>query len=213
MKILIGLAFLAVAASATTIFVDSEASNTLNSSGHPTVDLNGKLHPNPKWAPALPGSDWISYGSTGDHDDPGYFSPADGTLVTFTTQFVLSGAITEASLDVLADDSTSVVLNGHILIAADTIPGSRCSKGPVGCVKSSEGIFTFAQLAPYLVDGTNTLSFGVIQVAGSSFGLDFAGKIKDGPAETPEPWTVAIIGAGLATLASLRRKEPLHLVI
>ena len=211
MKILFGL-FLAVAANATTIFVDSEASNTLNSSGHPTVDLTGTLHPNPKWAAALPGSDWISYGATGDHDDPGYFSPVDGTLVTFTTQFILSGAIIGAHLDVLADDSTSVVLNGHTLIAADTIPGNRCSNAPVGCVKSTEGIFTFAQLAPYLVDGANTLSFGVIQVAGSSFGLDFAGTVNDGPAATPEPATVAIIGAGLLALASLRRRGRLLVI-
>jgi len=205
MKTIFCLTLLCVAANATTIYVDSEASNTLNNSGHATVDLAGTLHPNPGWAAALPDSDWISYGSTGDHSDPGFFSPPDGTLVTFTTHFTLIGAITGGGLEVLADDSTSVILNGHTLIAADLAPGTRCSNDPVGCLTSTEGIFTFAEIAQYLVDGTNTLSFGVVQVAGSSFGLDFAGTVDDGA--TPEPATVACIGAGLIAVATLRRRK------
>src|ERR1700722_3980424 len=202
MKKLFCLAFLSIAANATIIYVDSEASNTINSSSHPTLDLAGRLHPNPAWAAPLPDSDWISYGSTGDPSVPGYFSPPDGLVVMFTTHFTLIGAITGGSLDVLADDSTSVILNGHKLIAADTKRGSKCSKAAIGCLASTEGIFTFAQLAPYLVDGRNTLSFGIEQIAGSSFGLDFAGQLDDAP--TPEPATVAFIGAGLIGLIALR---------
>ena len=205
MKTLLGLVFLSLAARGTTIYIDSNALDTTNNSGRPTVDLTGSLPPNPEWAPALPGSDWISDGPTGAHDDPGYFSPRDGTAITFTTDFILDGAITGATLDVLADDSTSVVLNGHTLIAADTTPGSRCANHPVGCLTTTEGVFTFAQLAPYLVDGANTLSFRVVQVDGSSFGLDFAGSVADGP--TPEASTTALMGAGLlALLSRLRRK-------
>lgn len=206
MKSLFCLLILSVAAHATIIFVDSEASNTLNDSGQPTVDLTGLLHPNSAWAGAFDGSDWISYGSTGASGDPGYFAPANGITVTFTTQFVLSGAINGAYLDVMADDSTSVVLNGHTLIAAVTTPGTTCSADPVGCLTSTEGIFTFAELGPYLFDGTNTLAFGVVQVGAYSFGVDFAGGIDDA-ASTPEPATVAIIGGGLVVLASLRRRK------
>jgi hypothetical protein len=189
---------------ATTIFIGSDAFSTTNNSLHATVDLSGTLHPNPSWAAPLPGSEWISYGPTGDHDDPGYFSPANGTLVTFTTQFTLSGLITGVNLTVLADDSTSVVLNGHTLIAAHTSPGSKCSGVAIGCLVSTEGVFGFAALSPYLVDGTNTLSFGVLQVAGSSYGVDFAGKVDDG---TPEPATLALISGGLLGLAVLRRSR------
>jgi hypothetical protein len=44
-----------------------------------------------------------------------------------------------------------------------------------------------------------------VQVGGGSFGLDFAGSVNDG--STPEPMTVALIGAGLVALATLRRRK------
>jgi hypothetical protein len=213
MKILISLATLVLLSAkvqATVIYVGSDAGITTNNSGHATVDLSGRLHPNPSWGEELPGSEWISYGPTGDHDDPGFFSPADGTVVLFTTEFVLSGTITGASLTVMADDSTSVVLNGHTLLTANTKRGSTCSKKPIGCVESTEGVFTFSSLGLYMVDGTNILSFGVVQVHGSSFGLDFAGSV-DEAAATPEPGSLAFIGGGLLVLAALRWRN--HLLI
>ncbi len=202
---LLSLVLLSAAASATTIFIGSNAFDTTNDSGHATVDLSGTLHPNPRWAPPLPGSVWISYGATGDHSDPGYFSPPDGTDVIFSTTFMLSGAIMAASLTVLADDTSSVTLNGHTLINADMTSGSTCAKGPIGCVTSTEGIFTLAMLAPYLRDGSNTLSFDVMQVNGSSYGLDFAGSVST--SETPEPATPALIGGGLLALGVLRGRK------
>jgi hypothetical protein len=208
MKILISLALVlfSSAVQATVLYLGSDAGSTTNNSGHVTVDLSGTLHPNPSWAEELPGSEWISYGPTGDRDDPGFFSPLDGTVVVFTTKFVLSGTITGASLTVMADDSTSVVLNGHTLMTANTKHGSTCSKTPIGCLESTEGVFTFSSLGLYLVDGANTLSFGVVQVNGSSFGLDFAGSV-DETAATPEPGTLAVIGGGLIVLAGLRRRK------
>ena len=203
MKNILALTLFSISANATVIYLDSGAATTTNNSGHATVNLTGTLHPNPSWGSALAGSDWISYGSTGDHSDPGYFNPANGTLVTFTTTFVLTGAITAATLSVMADDSTSVVLNGHTLATANTTRGSTCSNTPIGCLASTEGVFSFASLSPYLVDGTNTLSFGVLQVHGSSFGLDFAGRVTDNTA-TPEPAALALVGVGLLLL-SVRR--------
>jgi hypothetical protein len=216
MKILFLFAFLSLVAGATTIYVDSDSLSTANNSGLATLDLTGLVPANPEWAAALPGSDWISYGPTGAHDDPGYFSPPDGTEVTFTTLFTLNGTITGAILKVLADDSTSVILNGHTLIAADSKPGARCANRPVGCEASTEAVFSFAELDPYLVEGANILSFGVIQTGGSSFGLDFAGGIQvsalsDPPGDlidpTPEPPTVAVLAGGLVALGALRRRK------
>jgi len=199
----LALTLFSFTADATVIYLDSSAATTTNNSGHGTVNLTGTLHPNSGWGTAIAGSDWISYGSTGAPSDPGYFSPANGTLVTFTTTFVLTGAITAATLTVMADDSSSVILNGHILKTANSALGSVCSNTPIGCLASTAGVFSFASLSPYLVDGTNTLSFGVLQVGGGSFGLDFAGSVTDNTA-TPEPAPLAIVGAGLLML-SLRR--------
>jgi len=193
------LTMLSAGAHATTIFIVSDALDTSNNTADATVDVT----PNPAWAGALPGSDWISYGSTGDSSAPGYFSPPNGTVVTFMTQFTLTGAITGGYLDVLADDTTSVMLNGNTLMAANLTPGGPCAKGPIGCITSTEGMLTFAMLGPYLNDGANTLSFTVVQISGQSFGLDFAGSIDD--SATPEPAALALVGAGLLALAVRRR--------
>jgi hypothetical protein len=195
------LTLLSAGAHASTVFIVSDALDTTNNTTDPTVDIT----PNPQWAAALPGSDWISYGSTGDPSAPGYFSPPNGTVVSFQTQFTLTGAITGGYLDVLADDTTSVMLNGNTLMVADLTPGGPCAKGPIGCLTSTEGMLTFAMLAPYLVDGTNTLSFSVVQVAAQSFGLDFAGSIDPG-SPTPEPAALALVGLGLLGLAVRRRR-------
>jgi hypothetical protein len=203
MKTILTLTLFTITANATVIFLDSDAASTTNNSGYATVNLSGTLHPNSAWGTALPGSEWISYGATGAPSDPGYFSPADGILFTFTTTFVLSGAITAASLTVMADDSSSVILNGHTLKTANSALGSVCSNTAIGCLASTEGVFTFSMLSPYLVDGTNALSFGVIEVGGGSYGLDFAGSVTDTTA-TPEPAPLAIVGAGLLVL-SVRR--------
>jgi len=200
------LILFSIPAKATVIYLDSDALTTTNNSGHATVDLSGTLHPNPAWGTALAGSVWISYSPTGETSDPGFFSPSDGTQVIFTTTFVLSGTITAASLTVMADDSSSVILNGHTLRTANPTPGPACSGIAVGCLTSTEGVFSFSKLSPYLVDGTNTLSFGVLQVSGSSFGLDFAGSVTDNTA-TPEPAPLAFIGCGLLALAALRRRS------
>jgi hypothetical protein len=197
------IASLSITAHASTIYILSDALDTTNDSSSPTMDITR----NPTWAPAFAGTEWISYGPTGSHSEPGYFSPPNGTIVTFTIEFTLTGAILGGRLRVLADDTTSVVLNGKTLMAPDLTLGSACAASPIGCVTSSEGVFDFAALSPYLKDGINTLSFAVSQLHGSSFGLDFKGTVRTDPAETPEPSAWAIIAGGLLCLAVLRKRN------
>jgi hypothetical protein len=197
------LASLGITAHASTIYILSDALDTTNDSSNPTMDIVRSA----AWAPAFAGSDWISYGPTGAHTQPGYFSPPNGTIVTFTTQFTLTGLIVGGRLRVLADDTTSVVLNGHTLISPDLTFGSACAAKSIGCLVSTEGVFDFAALSPYLKDGINTLSFAVSQLGGSSFGLDFKGSVRTDPAQTPEPSAWAVIGGGLLCLAIFRKRN------
>jgi hypothetical protein len=124
----------------------------------------------------------------------------NGTNVIFSDTFDLTGTITGATLYVLADDTTSVIVNGTTIFAG-ALGGSypTCSSVSIGCLTSTEGIFN---IAPYLVDGTNTISFDVYQEAGSSYGLDYAGTITT----TPEPGVLMMLGSGLAGLGFLKRR-------
>jgi PEP-CTERM motif len=177
----------------------SSATNTTNNSGSATQNIVG----NAAWAGPLAGSSWVSFANTGDTSNPGFVVVPNGTAVTFSETFNLSGAITSANLNVLADDTSSVWINGTEIASAN-LGGSypTCSSLPIGCLTGTEGIFTTAQLAPYLVDGSNTISFIVYQEAGSSYGLDYSGVIS-----TPEPGSLILLGSGLCGLAAFGRRK------
>ena len=176
---------------------------TTNNSGSATQVIS----PNPAWAAPLAGSSWISFTNTGDPSSSGFTVVPNGTAVTFTQTFNLVGTITGANLDVLADDTASVWLNGTEL-ASGNLGGSypTCSSLPIGCLTSTMGVFNFAELQPYLQDGTNTLSFVVYQEAGSSYGLDYSGTVTT----TPEPSALMMLGMGLMGIALTARRRLLN---
>jgi hypothetical protein len=177
----------------------SSAATTTNNSGSATQNIVG----NSAWAAPLPGSSWVSFADTGITSDPGFIVVPNGTAVTFSESFNLSGSVTFATLSVLADDTTSVWINGTEIASAN-LGGSypTCSSLPIGCLTGTEGIFNTAQLAPYLIDGPNTISFVVYQEAGSSYGLDYSGVVT-----TPEPGSLALLGSGLFGLAAIGRRK------
>jgi PEP-CTERM motif-containing protein len=198
---------LTLAAKADTQTLDSSAATTNNSValGLTNAGATQAIVGNAAWAAPLAGSSWISFTTTGDTSNSNFYAVPNGTAVTFEQQFTLNGVITSAFLDVMADDTTSVVINGNTLYAPH-LNGSypTCSSIEIGCLTSTEGVFNTAQLLPYLnSNGVNTLDFTVYQKAGSSFGLDYAGAItttNDRKVNTPEPGTMLMLGVGLNVL-------------
>jgi PEP-CTERM motif len=160
--------------------------NQTNSTGLNTIPI--AMHP--AWADPIAGSQWVSYGITGDPNAPGYFVVDNGTIVTFTQTFFLTGTPLMGSVGVMADDSTSVILNGMLLM-----------------LQPSHGEFhapTNVDLTPALHSGLNTLQFQVQQVHAASFGLDYSGSASS--TATPEPSSLAMFGFGLVGLSvALRR--------
>jgi len=185
---------------ATTINLLSSASETTNNSGKATVNVS----PNPGWGAAFTGSNWVSYTQSGNPNDCNYVQVANGTSVIFSDTFQVAGTPTAGSLKVMADDTTSVTLNGTLLMSIASSVGntySTCSSYAVGCTAATSATI---DLSKYLKSGSNTLSFNVLQVAGGSFGLDYAGVVTS--SATPEPGTLALFGLPLALLGMLRKK-------
>ena len=211
MKTLSYLSFLAIslapASRGTTLQLVSSAATTTNNSGNATVDITK----NPAWASPLAGSSWVSTASTGNPSAPGYVVFPNGTNILFAQSFFLDGLVDSASLSVLADDTASVFVNGTQIFAASTGPSNiSCAGTAIGCLVSTTKTFGKADLTPYLnIGAANTIQFRVFQIAGSSFGLDYAGQIttlsgSDQITATPEPGTLALLGIAFGGLAVWR---------
>lgn len=195
------LSSFAMCANAASLSLNSSATETSNNSGSPTMNIP----PNPAWAAPLPGSSWVSYVQSGDPNAPGFVSPANGTVVAFTDTFTINGTPLNGVLNVLADDSTSVILNGVTLMPEASQSGNTyaaCSDFAIGCLTGTEGN---VDLTGALRSGLNTLTFDVAQRAGSSYGLDYSGTVSYSAA--PEPTTFGLLGLPLIGLLFKRRKQ------
>lgn len=187
----------------TIITLGSSALTTQNNaSGSATVNIA----PNPAWAAALAGTSWVSIANTGDPGSPNFVVIPNGTSVTFFQQFFLDGTPDSARLSVLADDTTSVFVNGNPVAAQYTIAGIHCAAQPIGCLAATRGDFGSAVLLPLLNPGTNTIQFDVLQHDMASFGLDYSGTIVT----NPEPGTLGLVAVAglLICLTRMKRRGP-----
>lgn len=190
------------------INLDSSATTTTNNSvalGVVNAGATQNIVPNTAWYGPLAGSSWVSFANTGTTSATGFYTVPNGEAVTFSQNFNVSGTVTAAFLNVLADDTTSVVLNGNTIYSA-VLGGSypTCSSAAIGCLQDTEGSFSLASFGSFLKQGTNTLSFTTYQENSSSYGLDYVGSVTTA---APEPASLGFVGLGLAGALVWARKN------
>ena len=157
-------------------------------------------------------SSWVSYGQTGPTTPAagqpgGHFAPNGQYL--FATDFTLDAQATSYSLEVLADDTTEVYLDGNpanLLISFTPGLNGICQIDQPNC-KDPLTVITTPQGLSLLTAGTHELDFLVFQFASVDMGVDFVGTINTASTTTPEPSTLLLFGSGFLGLAGAIRRR------
>jgi hypothetical protein len=194
-------------ASADTIAINSQAGTTVYASttAHGNIgvvgtdyNLTGVTVGN-TWAAALGASSWVGILPTAG--PTGTVNPAQGTY-TFTQDLGTGLSAYHGSIDVLADDTTEVWLNGTQLLADDTAGGDNHCEGATDGASCLRSFNVGLPGAATFLDTDNVLTFVVLQAGsgpllggggGDPSGLDYSGSITT----IPEPNTLLMLGTGL----------------
>jgi len=150
------------------------------------------------WAGPIGTSSWVSFNP--NTYPGGGVTPPNGTYNYYDAFTAAAGDI--GSITVLADDTTSVYLNGFLIAPSAPIisdPAVPCTIGTPNCATYA----TYVLPQSDFLNGTNVLSFGVQQAFGAATGLDFEATI--GP--TPEPSSILMLGTGLLSAAGMVRRR------
>lgn len=189
---------------ADTVLINSDLMNESNS----LTGANVFVVPPPQWALPPLGAAWVSYTNTGI--GAGSFSPLNNTgtpVVVFTETFYLPHTQNLGWLQVWADDTAQVFLDGLALGPAPNFSQGICAIGPIGCEQNEYALIFLNGLS----QGSHTLSFDVFQVGGGPLGLLYTGSIDSQPDSisliaTPEPEDILLLLTcfGLVGLRSRR---------
>jgi hypothetical protein len=161
------------------------------------------LNPNGVWAPAIGNSSWVGYASSAG---PGGSANPPYGYYEFTTTFTaVGGPGYGGMINVQADDTTEVLLNGTVVVPFGALGGDQhCADNAPTC--SAEDTVNLGGLT--LLSGTdaNTLEF-IVEQAGTvnstpgydPSGVDFTATF----AATPEPSSLLLLGTGLLGAAGM----------
>jgi hypothetical protein len=205
-KKLLPLLLAGLAAQAAPILLNSQAGLTTS-----TAALTVAITPHPLWqpnGPVNPGdpSDtsaiWISYKQSGFNEAE--FQPFLGSTPVISVFHSFVSGAGNLLLNVWADDTADVYLDGNLLIPA-VFTQSTCSGQPIGCLPADVGVVNTPIAA-----GAHTLEFKMYQVgtgtntSSNPFGLLYTGTA---PSAVPEPGALGLAGAGLVAIGVWRRKR------
>ncbi len=151
----------------------------------------------PVWAGPLTGSTWVGLQNAG----PGFTNPPYGYYEYQTTFSEATAGSYYLNLNILADDTVQVLLNGSTLVPFGALgTDTTCSDAPTGCLLTTETNFG----GMVALGTSNTLDF-IVEQAGYNIqtpgadpsGVDFNGSV------TPEPSSLMLLGTGLMSAAGM----------
>jgi hypothetical protein len=168
---------------------------TVTTGVHPLWQQN-----NPNGSSAV----WISYADTGYQGN--HFQPSLGSkqVVAITDTFTAAGS-NVLNLQIWADDSAGVYVDGVQVFAPVYTQGSACSGQVIGCLPGQDGVLSNYHLGA----GTHTITFDLYQTGtgtdttSNPMGLLFTGS----DVSAPEPAALLLVGGGLIGIGMIRRRS------
>src|SRR5260370_23481892 len=132
---------------------------------------NVLVTPESVWA-VDPLAKWVSFENTGFGGIVLPNTDLQTPTAIFYQDFTLAGGTGVAgSIQIWADDTAVVKLDGVVLFAANPALEARCAAGPIGCTQPNGGSIAFRAPGP-----THRLEFDVYQRGGGTFCLIEGGE-------------------------------------